>query len=97
MAQLLLLDPPTIIKVLSGQTGAGMRKSPGTTGCTKIHMTGQTLIRLLEEMMEIKIRHYAPLHLKVNPEVAKLLKEKREDDHARLNTIRAELVKFLES
>jgi hypothetical protein len=62
-----------------------------------MYMTAETLIGLLEEMMDIKIRHYTPFQMKLNPEVARLLKEKREDDHVRLHQIRAELVKFLDS
>jgi hypothetical protein len=61
------------------------------------HMTAKNLIRLLEEMMEIKIRYYAPLHTKLNPEVAKLLNEKRSEDQERLGEIREELVQFLDS
>ncbi len=60
-------------------------------------MTAQNLIRLLEEMMEIKIRHYTPLHMKLNPEVARLLNEKRSEDLERLGEIRDELVRFLDS
>jgi len=47
--------------------------------------------------MDIKIRHYPPLQAKLNSEVAKLLKEKREDDQIRLKEIRTELVQFLDS
>ncbi len=60
-------------------------------------MTADTLIGLLEEMMDIKIRHYGPFQTKLNPEVVKLLKEKRTDDQERLNQIRTELVQFLDS
>lgn len=60
-------------------------------------MTAETLIRLLEEMMDIKIQQYAQFHLKLNPEVAKLLTEKRETDRRRLDQIRVELVRFLDS
>ena len=47
--------------------------------------------------MEIKIRHYTPLHMKLNPEVARLLNEKRSEDLERLGEIRDELVRFLDS
>lgn len=60
-------------------------------------MTADTLIRLLEEMMDIKIQQYAQHQLKLNPEVAKLLGEKRETDRRRLDQIRTELVRFLDS
>ena len=60
-------------------------------------MTAQSLIGLLEEMMEIKIRHYVPFQAKLNPEVAKMLKEKRDEDYERLSAIRTELIQFLDS
>jgi len=60
-------------------------------------MTAETLIRLLEEMMDIKIQRYAQYHLKLNPEVAKILMEKRETDRRRLDQILVELVRFLDS
>ena len=47
--------------------------------------------------MDIKIHQYAQFHLKLNPEVAKLLQEKRETDRLRLDQIRGELVRFLDS
>ena len=71
--------------------------SPGTARCKYRFMTADTLIHLLEEMMDIKIQQYAQYHLKLNPEVAKLLQEKRETDRRRLDQIRLELVRFLDS
>lgn len=58
-------------------------------------MTAENLIGLLEEMMEIKIRHYVPFQAKLNPEVVRMLKDKREEDHERLSEIRSELIQFL--
>ena len=60
-------------------------------------MTGEMLIGLLEEMMDLKLQQYAELNLKVNPEVSRFLHEKRETDRRRLEQIRKELVRFLES
>jgi hypothetical protein len=60
-------------------------------------MTAETLIRLLEEMMDLKVQHYAETHLKLTPEVASLLHDKRETDRRRLEQIRIDLVRFLES
>lgn len=60
-------------------------------------MTGEMLVGLLEEMMDLKLQQYAELNLKVNPEVSRLLSEKRETDRRRLDQIRKELVRFLES
>ena len=47
--------------------------------------------------MDLKMQQYAQYHLKLNPEVAKLLTEKRETDRRRLEQIRTELVRFLDS
>ncbi len=60
-------------------------------------MTAETLIRLLEEMMDIKIQQYTQFHMKLNPEVTRLLQEKKETDRRRLDQIRVELVRFLDS
>lgn len=53
------------------------------------------LAQLIEEMIDLKIQHYAESQLKPNPEVARLLHEKRETDRRRLEQIRAELTRNL--
>ncbi len=58
-------------------------------------MTGEHFVRLLEEMMDLKIQTLAESQLKVNPEVARILQEKRETDRRRLEQIRAEMVRAL--
>lgn len=60
-------------------------------------MTAEYLVRLLEEMMDLKLQQYAQTQLKVSPEMAMLLQDKRETDRRRLDQIRAELVRFLEN
>lgn len=67
-------------------------------------MTAETLVELFEEMMDLKIQHYAETHsklspemTKLSPEVTRLLQEKRETDRRRLEQIRSELVRFMES
>ena len=47
--------------------------------------------------MDLKLQQYAEQNLKVNPEVSRFLHEKRETDRRRLDQIRKELVRFLES
>lgn len=59
-------------------------------------MTAESLIGLIEEMMDLKIRQYAESNMKPTPEIARILSEKKETDHRRLEQIRAELVKFLQ-
>ncbi len=60
-------------------------------------MTAESLIGLFEEMVDLKIQQYAELNLKVSPELTRILSEKRETDRRRMQQIRAELVRFLES
>jgi len=60
-------------------------------------MTAEYLVRLLEEMMDLKVQQYAESQLKVTPEVAALLHDKRDTDRRRLDQIRIELVRFLET
>lgn len=60
-------------------------------------MTAQSLVRLIEEMMDLKVQQHAESQMKVTPEVASLLREKRETDKRRLEQIKLELVRFLET
>ncbi len=60
-------------------------------------MSAEYLVRLLEEMMDLKVQQYAESQLKVTPEVAALLHDKRDTDRRRLDQIRIELVRFLET
>jgi hypothetical protein len=60
-------------------------------------MTAESLIGLLEEMMDLKIQQYSESTMKRTPEITRMLHEKRETDHRRLDQIRAELVRFLQS
>ncbi len=58
-------------------------------------MTGETFVKLIEEMMDLKIQQLAESQLKLNPEVARILQEKRETDRRRLEQIRTEIVRML--
>jgi len=60
-------------------------------------MTAENLIGLIEEMMDLKIQQYAESNMKPTREIARILSEKKETDHRRLDQIRAELVRSLES
>jgi len=60
-------------------------------------MTAESLIGLIEEMMDLKIQQHAESTMKATPEITRILHEKRETDHRRLDQIRAELVRFLQS
>ena len=59
-------------------------------------MTAENLIGLIEEMIDLKIQHYAESSMKPNAEIARILHEKRETDHRRLEQIKAELVRYLQ-
>ena len=48
-------------------------------------------------MMDLKIQSYAQSHLKLTPDLTRMLQEKRETDRRRLEQIRIELVRFLNS
>jgi len=60
-------------------------------------MTAESLVGLLEEMMDLKLQQYAQANLKLTPEVAQLLQAKRETDRRRLAQVRSELARILES
>ena len=60
-------------------------------------MTAESLIGLVEELVDLKIQQYAESSMKPTPEIARILHEKRETDQRRLQQIRAELTRFLQS
>ena len=58
-------------------------------------MNAEILVKLMEEMMDLKVQQHAETHLRTNPEVARLLMEKRETDRRRLEQLRAEMARLL--
>ena len=58
-------------------------------------MNGETLVKLIEEMIDLKLQQRAQANLKANPEIIRILEEKRITDRRRLEQIRAELVRLL--
>jgi len=60
-------------------------------------MTPEAWVQLIEEMMDLKIQHFAESNMKVSAEVSKILHEKRETDRRRLEQIHTELVRTLKS
>ena len=58
-------------------------------------MTAEAYVLLVEEMMDIKIQQLAQSSMKVTPDVARILDEKRHTDRRRLEQIRTELVRIL--
>lgn len=58
-------------------------------------MSADTFVRLIEEMVDLKVQLPADVHLKMTPELAELLQRKRETDQRRLEQIRVELIRIL--
>jgi hypothetical protein len=58
-------------------------------------MNGELLAKMIEELVDLKIQHYAESNLKLSPEVARILQAKRETDRRRLEQIRVEIVRVL--
>lgn len=58
-------------------------------------MNAESIVKLIEEMVDLKVQQEAASHLKLNPEVTRLLAQKRETDRRRLEQVRAELVRLL--
>ena len=54
-------------------------------------MNAETIVKLIEEMVDLKIQQQAATNLKINPDFSRLRAEKRETDRRRLEQIRAEL------
>ena len=60
-------------------------------------MTAESLIGLIEELVDLKIQQYAESTMKPTPEIGRILQEKKQTDHRRLQQIKAELIRSLQS
>lgn len=58
-------------------------------------MTPESIVRLLEELVDLKLQQREESRLKTTPELASVLANKRETDRRRLEQIRAELIRIL--
>jgi hypothetical protein len=58
-------------------------------------MNAENFMKLMEEMVDLKLQQYAESNMKVSAEVSRVLQQKRETDRRRLEQIRAELVRLL--
>jgi hypothetical protein len=68
---------------------------PGT--CYNIRaMTAEAWVRLMEEMIDLKLQQFAEATAKLSPELSRFLQDKRETDRRRLDQIRVELVRTLQ-
>jgi hypothetical protein len=61
----------------------------------EVSMNAATMVSLIEEMMDLKLQRLAESQMKPNPEVARILAEKRVTDQRRLEHIRSELARLL--
>ena len=57
-------------------------------------MNSESSVKLIEEMVDLKLQQYAESQMRPTPEVAKILHEKRETDRRRLDQIRSELTRI---
>jgi len=60
-------------------------------------LSAEHSVRLIEEMLDLKIQQYAESQMRTTPELARILHEKRETDRRRLDQIRTELSRVLKS
>jgi hypothetical protein len=57
-------------------------------------MTAEAFVKLIEEMMDLKVQQYAETQMRTTPEIGRMLREKRETDRRRLEQIRSEAVRL---
>ncbi len=60
-------------------------------------MSPERFIDLLEELVDVKVQQYSEPHMKMTPEIGRMLQEKRENDRLRVDHIKSELVRILNS
>jgi len=58
-------------------------------------MNSESFVKLIEEMIDLKLQQHAQANLKASPEISRILEEKRVTDRRRLEQIRAELIRLL--
>lgn len=63
--------------------------------CSLFRMTAENFIKLIEEMVDLKIQQQIEAHFSTGRAVAGVLRQKREADQQRLAHIRAELAQIL--
>ena len=58
-------------------------------------MNAEMIVKLIEEIVDIKVQQQAERQVHVKPELARLLEEKRQGDRRRLEMIKQELTRHL--
>lgn len=67
-------------------------------GAKEFFMTAEDMIKLIEEMIDLKIRQHASTTIpatKTTPGLAKMVVEMHAADHRRLQQVKTELLKML--
>lgn len=84
-----------LLAIRTGRSGTVHRAVfRGNRNFTRV-MNAVTMVSLIEEMMDLKVQRLAESQMKPNPEVARILAEKRVTDQRRLEHIRNELARLL--
>jgi len=58
-------------------------------------MSAETFVRLIEELVDIKVQYHLASKMKTSNELARLVAVKRETDRQRADQIRVELIQAL--
>lgn len=58
-------------------------------------MNAEIFVKMIEELIDLKVQQHTDAQIKTSPEVTRILQQKRETDRHRLEQIRTELVRFL--
>jgi|ERR1041385_4876623 hypothetical protein len=59
-------------------------------------MTAEAWVRLIEEMIDLKLARFAETNMKLSPDLTRLLQDKRDTDRQRLHQIRTELARAVQ-
>jgi hypothetical protein len=84
-----------LLITLIGRSGTVSGWGSDVTEILRAPMNAVTMVSLIEEMVDLKVQRLAESQMKPNPEVARILAEKRVTDQRRLEHIRAELTRLL--
>jgi len=58
-------------------------------------MSAEAIVKLIEELVDLKVQQQAGMRPQVKPELARLLEEKRRTDRRRLESVEQELGRLL--
>ena len=68
---------------------------PSTDFAFLTGMNGEIFVKLIEELVDLKVQVKLESNLKTSPEVAKVLHDKRESDRRRMELIKSEMARVL--